>query len=80
MSAPATTIITAAKSKKKPYTKPKIDKCYKCREPKHRSNEYPKRKQVNVVDYEHEDEGVVIEDTSDSAFAEEHGDPIAYVV
>ena len=32
------------------------------------------------MDYEDGDEGVVIEDTSDSDFAEEYGDPIACVV
>ena len=31
-------------------------------------------KEVNIVDYGDKDEGVVIEDASDSNFTEEHGD------
>ena len=80
MSAPAITTIAAAKSKENSYTKPWIDKCYRYGELVHRSSECPKRKQVNIVDYGDEDEGVIIKDIRDSDFVEEHGDPIACVV
>jgi len=76
VSAPATTT-AAAKSKENAYTKPEIDKCYTYREPGHRSNECLKRNQVNIADYR---DGVVIEETNDSDFAEEHGDFVAFVV
>ena len=36
-SAPATTTAIAAKSKENAYVKPGTGKCYKCREPGHRS-------------------------------------------
>ena len=62
----ATTNPVAVKSKENPYTKPSIGKCYRRGEPRHRSNECPKRKQVNIADYGDEDEGVRIEDASDS--------------
>jgi len=74
--APAT---TAAKSKENLYAKPGVGKCYRHGEPEHRSNECPKRKQVNMVNFR-DDEGVVIEEASGSDFDEEHGDSIACVV
>ena len=80
MSAPATTTPAAAKSKENPYTKSRAGKCYRYGEPGHRSNECPKRKQVNIVDYGDDEERVMIEEASDSDFAEEHGDPVAYIV
>ena len=51
VSAPAT-ITAATRSKENPYTKPGIDKCYRCGEPEHKSNECPKRRQVNMADYD----------------------------
>ena len=80
MSEPLITTITVTKSKENPYTKPENDKCYRCGEPGYRSNECPKRKQVNVVDYGDEDEGVVIEDASDSDFVVENGDFVTCVI
>ena len=56
VSAQATTTTVASKSKENSYTKPGIDKCYKCGKPGHRFNECPKRKQVNVSEYGDEDE------------------------
>jgi len=52
---------------------------YRCGEPEHRSNECPKRKQVNITNYKDE-KGVVIKKASDSDFAEKHGDPVACVI
>ena len=57
------------KSKENSYAKPGVGKCYKCGEPGHKFNECPQRKQVNMADYR-DDEGVVIEETSDSDFTE----------
>ncbi|KAF2298868.1 hypothetical protein GH714_028435 [Hevea brasiliensis] len=39
-----------------PYTKPSAIKCYRCNEIWHHSNECPKRKSVNIVEKEPEDE------------------------
>ena len=69
--APSITIITVIKSKGNSYSKSGIDKCYRCGEPGHRSNEYPKMKQANIADYRDEGEGVMIEEASDSDFAQE---------
>ena len=72
---------TAAKSKENLYTKPGVGKSYRCEEPEHRSNECPKRKQVNMTNYE--DDGkkeVEIEKLNDLDFAEEQGDSVACVV
>ena len=37
-----------------PYAKPGPSKCFRCNEPRHRSNECPKRKSVNVVERDEE--------------------------
>ena len=47
-----TTTPAITKSKDNPYIKPGVEKCYKCNEPEHKSNECPKRRQVNIADYE----------------------------
>jgi len=71
-SAPATTA-TATKSKENSYAKPGVDKCYGCREPGHKSNECPKRKQVKMTDYEDDErEGFKIEELNDFNFADKH--------
>jgi len=44
------------KGKEKAYAKPWVGKYYRCDEPGHRSNECPKRRSVNMADYEGEDE------------------------
>ena len=41
--------------KKNPYAKLGIGKVYKCGELEYRSNECPKRRPVNMADYENED-------------------------
>ena len=48
-----------AKRKDNSYFKLRIGKCYRCDEPRHKSNECPKRKQVNMVDYEEEDDVLI---------------------
>jgi len=68
-STPATTITAAADSKENLYTKPVIDKCYRCGEIGLRSNECPKRKQVNITDYKDDGEkDVEIEELNDSLY------------
>jgi len=79
MSTP-TTNPAVAKGKENLDTKPGIGKCYRCDKPGHKSNEYPKRRQVNMANYGDEGEEVVIEDASDSDFIEEHRDPVACIV
>ena len=53
--ASAKTITAAAKSKENPYAKPRVGKCYTCREPGHIFNECFKKKQVNMANYEDEE-------------------------
>jgi len=43
-----------AKDKENSYAKPVVGDCYRCGEPKHKYYELPKRKQVNMADYEEE--------------------------
>ena len=50
-----------------------------CGEPAHKSNECPRRRQVNMVDYEDEEVTIEIE-LKDSAFAEQHGESTTCVV
>jgi len=38
---------------------PRINKCYRCNELGHKSNEYPKRRQVNMEDYGEEDDVLI---------------------
>ena len=54
-STPSTTAI-AAKSKENPYAKPGVGECYMCGRPGRKSNKCPKRRQVNMANYEDEDE------------------------
>ena len=68
------------KSKDNPYTKFGVGKCYRCDEPGHKSNECPKRRQVNMTDYEEGDDVLVEIEPEDSDFVEKHGDPIACVI
>ena len=57
---PTTNLVTAVapttKGKENPYTKPGVGKCYKCGESGYKSNECPRRREVNTADYEDEDE------------------------
>ena len=79
--APATTTIAAAKSKKNPYAKFGVGKRYSCGKLGHEFNECPKSKQVNIADYEDdEEEGFEIEELNDSDFAEEHRELAACIV
>ena len=54
VSAPTTTNPPATKSKENPYAKFGVGKCYRYGEPGHKSNECPKKKQVNMIDYKDE--------------------------
>ena len=64
-----TTNPVIAKSKGNSYTKPGSSKCYGCGEPGHRSNECPKRRPVNVADYEEDD--VLIETEPEDSDAQD---------
>jgi len=79
--ASASTATTSAvvKNKENPYTNLEIGKCYRCGEPEHKSNECPKRRQVNIADYEEEEVQIETE-PEDSDFVKENGDPVACVV
>jgi len=68
-----TTYAPTTKGKENPYAKPKIGKCYSCGEPRHRSNEWPKRRPVNIVDYDDEDEVLIESEPKDSDFFKEEG-------
>ena len=59
------------KGKKNSYAKPGVGKCYKCVKPRHKSNECLKRRPVNMVDYEDEDEVLIETEQEDSNFVEE---------
>ena len=52
------------KRKENPYAKLRIGKYYRCGEPRHRSNECPKRRPLNMADYEDDDE-VLLETESE---------------
>ena len=53
----------------------------RCGEFGHKSNDCPKRKQVNIADYEDdEDEKFEIEELNNSDFADEHGESATCVV
>lgn len=39
-----------------PYAKPILGKCFKCNQPGHRSSDCPRRKAVNIVEREKEEE------------------------
>jgi len=76
---PATTP-AVAKSKDNPYSKPGIGKWYRCGESGHKSNECPKRRQVNMADYEEEDDVLIETELEDSDLVEEHDNPVACVI
>ncbi|KAF2309981.1 hypothetical protein GH714_006056 [Hevea brasiliensis] len=42
-----------------PYAKPVLVKCYRCNEMGHRSNEYTKKKSVNIVERHNNDDGEI---------------------
>jgi len=73
-----TTTTSTTKGKENPYTKIGVGKCYRCGEPEHKSKECPRRRQVNMADYE--DEEKIETEAEDSDFAEEYGESAACVV
>ena len=77
-----TPTITAAvaKSKDNLCSKLELAKYYKCGEPGHKSNDCPKRRQVNKANYEEEDDMLIETELEYSDFIERHGDPVAYVI
>jgi len=62
------------KGKKNPYAKPGVGRYYMCGEPGHRSNECPKKRPVNMTDYEDEDKVLIETEPKDSDFVEEEGE------
>ena len=46
------TTLAVAKSKDISYSKLEIGKCYRCGENGYKSNECPKRRKINMVDYQ----------------------------
>jgi len=58
----------------------KTGKCYNCGEPVHKSNERPKRRQVNITVYEEEDDVLIEIELMESDFIEEYGDHVTCVV
>jgi len=76
----ATSATPIAKGKENPYTKPVVGKYYRYGEPGQRSNECPKRRQVNKTDYEGEDEVEIVTEPEDSNFAEEYRESDTSVV
>ena len=69
-----------AKRKDNSYTKLKVVKCYRCEEPGHTSNDCPKRRFVNVADYEEKADVLIETEPEDSNFVEGHNSPIACVI
>ena len=49
-----------------PYTQPAPVKCFKCNQPVHRSDDYPLRKAIHLVERE--------EETKDKVYCEPNGD------
>ena len=68
---PATAAAPTIKDKENSYAKPGVGKCYRCGEPEYMSNECPKRRPVNMTDYEDEDEVLIEIEPEDSDFVEE---------
>ena len=60
---------------------PWVGKFYMCGEPEHGSNECPKKKQVNLADYEDDgEEEVEIEDLNEIDFVKKQGDSVVCVI
>ena len=66
------------KGKENPYAKPDAGKGYMCGDPGYKTNECPKKRQVNMADYE--DDVKFKTEPEDFDFAEEHRKSATYVV
>jgi len=75
----ATSAITT-KGKENSYVKPRVDKCYRCGKPTHKSNECPKKRPVNITDYEDEHDELIETEPDDFKFVEEEGEAATCVV
>ena len=79
--APVSALTTAAaKGRENPYTNPGVGMCYRCGEPEHKSNVCPRRRQINMADYEDEDNVEIETELEDSDFAEEHRESAICVI
>jgi len=74
------TAALTTKSKENPYAKPGVGKYYKCGESGHKSNECPKKRPVNMKDYEDEDEVLIETEPKNFDFVEEDGEVATCVV
>ena len=77
---PVTTAAPTTMGKENSYAKPSVGKCYKYGEPRNKSNEFPRRRQVNMTDYEDEDEVKIGTELEKSDFTEEHGESATCMV
>jgi len=75
--APATIAAPVVKGKENLYANLGASKYHRCGKPEYKSNECPKRKQVNIVDYEDEELEI---NPDDSEFAEEYGESATCVI
>ena len=74
--APMRTAAPVAKGKENLYVKSGVGKYYRCDELGHKSNECQRRRQVNIADYESEDEVKIETELEDSDFVKEHEESV----
>jgi len=59
-----------------PYARPGPDKCYRCGQPRHRSNQCPRRGVVNLVETEEDCRRVTEKDENEAVYAYEEEEEI----